>query len=136
MRKTKDAMYLGVTDAISRTDASGFLYPTSESEKAWFTFQSPYGTTAKTGPLETGDIVEIRGRDKSDSADLGFLMKGVYADDDDEDADGNVQKINQEIQRVPGLALRKEEPDVQINQAVKNDDGRFLQFRVEILGTT
>jgi hypothetical protein len=62
----RGAKYLGVTDAISRADASGFLYPTAEAEKAWFTFQSPSGTAPKTGAIMTDDIVELRVRDKGD----------------------------------------------------------------------
>ncbi|KAL1860953.1 hypothetical protein Plec18170_001467 [Paecilomyces lecythidis] len=126
----KGLKYLGVTDAISRTDASGFLHPTDESQKAWFTLQQPSGTAPKIGPIRTGDIVELRVRDKGDSADLGFLMKSKYVVDDDDEL---AREINQEIQRVPGFAPRKEVAASLDNQTVNEDDGRFLRFRVEVV---
>lgn len=125
----KGAKYLGVTDSISRADASGFLYPTSESEKAWFTFQSPSGTAPKTGSILTNDIVEIRVRDKGDSADLGILMKSTYIGDDEKPS----KKINEDIQKVPGFVPRKQSDTGRKNQAPKDGDERFLQFRVEVI---
>lgn len=123
----KGAKYLGVTDSISRTDASGFLYPTSESEKAWFTFQPPSGISLKTGSILTNDIVELRVRDKGDSADLGILMKSTYIGDDEELS----QKINEDIQKVPGFVPRL--ATGKKTQSVKDGDERFLQFRVEVV---
>jgi hypothetical protein len=123
----KGTKYLGVTDSISRTDASGFLYPTSESEKAWFTFQSPSGISPKTGSILTDDIVELRVRDKGDSADLGILMRSTYIGDDEKLS----QEINDDIQSVPGFVPRL--ATGKRSQAANDGDERFLQFRVEVL---
>ncbi|RAO68399.1 uncharacterized protein BHQ10_004411 [Talaromyces amestolkiae] len=123
----KGAKYLGVTDSISRTDASGFLYPTSESEKAWFTFQSPYGIPPKTGSILTNDVVELRVRDKGDSADLGILMKSAYTGHDEKLS----KVINEDIQKVPGFVPRL--ATGKKSQVVKDGDQRFLQFRVEVV---
>jgi hypothetical protein len=56
-------------------------------------------------------------------------MKSKYVDDSAE----LCKKINQEIQRVPGFAPRKEVTIANNNQIVKDDDGRFLQFRAEVV---
>lgn len=129
-----NSKYLGVTGSISRSDASGYLYPTSESEKAWFTFQSPPGKAPKTGPIKTNDIVEIRVRDKGDSADLGALMRSTYTGGKDKVREG----INNDIKKVPGF-VPSEDSDNNTGNNSQSDgevDERILQFRVEVVQTS
>jgi hypothetical protein len=111
------AKYIGVTDEINKARGSGFLYPTRESEKAWFIFKSPSGEEPRTGPLKNGDIVEIAIRDKGDSVTLGSLLQSEYVGD-------RPNKTVQEcLGQVPAFGAQKSLKEGQ----------KFLQFKVEIL---
>ena len=122
----EQARFLGATDPIVDIDASGFLYPAPSTNKAWFTLESPPDLQPKTGPLETGDIVELRVRDSGDSADLGVLMKAKYRGD---------AETASSIEQVPAFAPRQGVGQ-NVDRAVDRKSGRFLQFRIEVKGQT
>jgi hypothetical protein len=126
----EQSKFLGVTDPIVDTDASGFLYPAPSTNKAWFTLESPPDLQPKTGPLETDDIVEIRVRDSGDSADLGVLMRTKYRGD---------AKTASNIEQIPAFAPRKSTGTgvgQNVDRAVDGESGRFLRFRIEVKGQT
>ena len=128
------AKYLGATSKIANVEGSGFLYPTTESEKAWFTLNTATKNPHASGFLENGDIVEIRVRDKSDSADLGYLMRSSYVKKSEVGRD----RTNSEVRKVPGFATRymhegKEQPNEKSSKILQPNDERVLQFRVEIV---
>ncbi|RBR26471.1 uncharacterized protein FIESC28_00765 [Fusarium coffeatum] len=122
----EQAKFLGATDPIVDIDASGFLYPAPSTNKAWFTLESPPDLQPKIGPLETGDVVELRVRDSGDSADLGVLMKAKYRGD---------AETASSIERIPAFAPRKGFGQ-NVDRAVDRESGRFLQFRIEVQGQT
>ncbi|KAF5667329.1 hypothetical protein FHETE_6032 [Fusarium heterosporum] len=125
----EQARFLGLTDPIVDTDGSGFLYPASNADKAWFTLESPPGMQSKSGPLDTGDIVELRVRDSGDSADLGVLMRAEYH--------GNSSEIQRSIEQVPAFTPRKRDgTDIgqTMDRALDSNSGRFLQFRIVVNG--
>ncbi|KAJ5172169.1 hypothetical protein N7492_004762 [Penicillium capsulatum] len=124
------ANYLGATTSIAKTQGSGFLYPTTESEKAWFTLSPAGKNPHSSGFLENNDTVEIRVRDKSGSADLGVLMQSSYA----AGSGGDDTEIDKEIRKVPGIAPRmRKEGKNKSDQVLQPNDDRILQFRVEIV---
>ncbi|ODM23378.1 hypothetical protein SI65_00967 [Aspergillus cristatus] len=131
----RHAKYLGVTGSISRADGSGFLYPASESERAWFTFQTSPDKPPKRGPLEAGDIVEIRVRDKGDSADLGILRKCSYETRFLQQSQAERDGVLRKIQQVPGAALRKTAEESWQGRGTRGDEN-FLKFKVEILSAS
>lgn len=122
----EQAKFLGATDPIVDIDASGFLYPAPSTNKAWFTLETPPDRQSKTGPLETGDIVELRVRDSGDSADLGVLMRAKYRGD---------AVSASSLEEVPAFAPRKGVGQ-SLDRAVDGDSGRFLQFKIEVRGQT
>ncbi|KAM0355042.1 hypothetical protein ACHAPU_000892 [Fusarium lateritium] len=95
----EQSKFLGVTDPIVDTDGSGFLCLAPSADKAWFTLESPPELHPKIGPLETGDIVELRVRDSGDSADLGVLMSAKYH--------GDSSEIQKYIEQVSAFTPRK-----------------------------
>lgn len=123
----EDAKFVGLTNSILHTDGSGFLCPTSSSQKAWFTLHTPPGKPPKTGPLKTDDIVELRVRDSGDSTDLGVLMNSKY-----HEGPGEIQNL---INNVPAFAPRNaaaKDPGMQIDRGLDDVPGRFLQFKIVV----